>query len=92
MPREPQEPYEKARSTTGGEPPGQKVSNMLLRKIGGQLLIAPERMPEVTEHAHFADKGPYSQNYGFSSSHARPERRLSTKELKLSNCGAGEDS
>ena len=28
------------------EPPGQKVSNMLLGKSGGQLLIAPERMKQ----------------------------------------------
>ena len=29
------------------EPPGQKVSNMLLGKSGGQLLIAPERMKQL---------------------------------------------
>ena len=28
-------------------PPGWKVSNMLLGKIGGQLLIAPERMKQL---------------------------------------------
>ena len=28
-------------------PPGQKVSNMLLGKSGGQLLIAPERMKQL---------------------------------------------
>ena len=40
------------------------------------------------------DKGLYSQSHGFSSSHiwVWPERRLSAKELMLSNCGAGEDS
>ena len=47
---------------------------------------------------HFDDKGIYSQSCGFSSSHVcrreldRKEGRLSTKELMLSNCGAGEDS
>ena len=45
---------------------------------------------------HFADKGPYSQSYGFSSGHAqmwvRPWRRLSAKESMLSNCSAREDS
>ena len=45
---------------------------------------------------HFVNKGPYSQSYGFSSSHVwirvGPQRRLSTKELMLSNCGATEDS
>ena len=39
---------------------------------------------------HFADKGPYSQSYGFSSGHVwmwelDHKRRLSTKELKPSN-------
>ena len=29
------------------EPPGQKVSNMLLGKSGGQLLTAPERMKQL---------------------------------------------
>ena len=42
---------------------------------------------------HFADKGPYSQSYGFSSSHVQlwvgpKRRRLSTGELMLSNCGS----
>ena len=45
---------------------------------------------------HFADKGPYNETYGFSSSHVWCEiwitRRLSPKEMMLSNCGAGEDS
>ena len=45
---------------------------------------------------HFADKDPFSQSYGFSSSHvwmwAASQRRLSTKELMLLNCGVGEDS
>ena len=43
---------------------------------------------------HFADKGQYSQSYGFSSSYTRIcslDQRLSTEELSLSNCGAGED-
>ena len=30
-----------------GEPPGQKVSHMLLGKSGGQLLIAPEIMKQM---------------------------------------------
>ena len=33
--------------TPEDEPPGQKVSNMLLGKSGGQLLIAPERMRQL---------------------------------------------
>ena len=43
---------------------------------------------------HFAHKGLYGQSYGFFCTDVGvgPERRLSTKELMLSNCGAGEDS
>ena len=44
---------------------------------------------------HFANKGLYSQSYGFFSSHVwrvGPQERLSTKELMLLNCGTGEDS
>ena len=45
---------------------------------------------------HFANKGPSSQSYGFSSSctdvRDGPLRRLRTEEMMLLNCGAGEDS
>ena len=47
---------------------------------------------------YFANKGPSSQGYGFSSSHACMdvkvglERKLSAEELMLLNCGVGEDS
>ena len=43
---------------------------------------------------HFANEGLYSQSYGFSGSYvtAGPSRRLSTEELMLLNCGAGEAS
>ena len=47
---------------------------------------------------YFANKDLYSQIYGFSSSHIHmdvrvaPKTRLSTEELMLSNCDAGEDS
>ena len=45
---------------------------------------------------YFAHKGMYSQSYGFSSScmdvRVRLERKLSTEELMLLNCGVGEDS
>ena len=46
---------------------------------------------------HFATQCPYSQNYGFSSSHIwmweldRKEGWKSVKELTLLNCDAGED-
>ena len=46
---------------------------------------------------YFANKGPSSQGYGFSSSHVRIweldyKGKLSTEELMLLNCGVGEDS
>ena len=47
---------------------------------------------------YFADKFPYSQSYGFSSSHVwvwalnHIEGWVSTKESLLSNCGVGEDT
>ena len=45
---------------------------------------------------HFADKGPYSQSYGFPVVMYRCEswtiKKLSTEELMLLNCGAGEES
>ena len=46
---------------------------------------------------YFANKGPSNKIYGFSTSHVWmgeliKERKLSTEELMLLNCGAGEDS
>ena len=46
---------------------------------------------------YFANKGPSSQSYGFSSSHVMDvrvglQRKLSAKELMLLNCGVGEDA
>ena len=42
---------------------------------------------------HFADKGLYSQSYGFFSSHAKMgEVDHKAIDLMLSNCGAWEDS
>ena len=56
----------------------------------------PRQYIKKQRRHNFADKGLYSQSYGFSSSHtwceSWPWRRLSTKELMLLNCGAGEDS
>ena len=44
---------------------------------------------------YFANKGPSSQSYAFSSSHVDvivgPQRKLSAEELMLLNCGVGED-
>ena len=45
---------------------------------------------------HFADEGPYSQNYSFSDSQLwmreLDHKEDSTIELMLLSCGAGEDS
>ena len=46
---------------------------------------------------YFADKGPHSQSYGFSSSHVRMweldhKEGWAPEELMLLNCGVGEDS
>ena len=43
---------------------------------------------------YFANKGLSNQTYDFSSMDVKvePERRLSTEELMLLNCGIGEDS
>ena len=46
---------------------------------------------------YFANKGPSSQGYGFSSGHVWMweldcEEKLSAEELMLLNCGVGEDS
>ena len=49
---------------------------------------------------HFANKGPYGQSYGFSSSHVwvweldhkEGWAEELAEELMFSNCGAGEDS
>ena len=44
---------------------------------------------------YFASKVPSSQSYGFPSSHVwmlELDRKLSTEELMLLNCDAGEDS
>ena len=38
-------------------PPGQKVSDMLLGKIGGQLLIAPEKMEWLGQNGNDAQCG-----------------------------------
>ena len=49
------------------------------------------------ERHHFAEKGPYIQNYGFSSSRildvrVGPKSRLSDKELIFLNRGDAADS
>ena len=56
----------------------------------------PREHIEKQRH-YFGNKGPSSQNYGFSSSHVwmwelDHKEKLSTEELIVLNCGAGEDS
>ena len=56
----------------------------------------PRQHIEKQRH-YFANKGLSSQGYGFSSGHVSIreldcERKLSTEELMLLNCGVGEDS
>ena len=50
----------------------------------------------VKKQRHYlADKGLYSQSYGFSSSHVwmwELDHNQSAEELMLLNCGVGEDS
>ena len=56
----------------------------------------PRQYIQKQKH-YFINKGPSSQDYGFSSSHVWMweldyKRKLSAEELMLLNCGAGEDS
>ena len=56
-------------------------------------ILKPRQYIKKQRH-YFANKGLSSQSFGFSSGHVRVElqRKLSTKELMLLNCGVGEDS
>ena len=60
------------------------------------LLLPPSCEFLLCTRHQFADKGPHSQSYDFSSSHVQmwelEQRRLSTKELMFLDCGAGENS
>ena len=65
--------------------------------IHSLFLTDKVNLKEVEILLSFKDKGPYSQSYGFSSSHVWIVRvglwrRPSAEELMLLNCGAGEDS
>ena len=57
----------------------------------------PTSTPYKKQRRYIANKGLSSQSYAFSSSHVWMweldyERKLSTEELMLLNCGVGEDS
>ena len=72
------------------------ATNYKILASGKNSYDKPRQCIKKQRRHNFADKGLYSQSYGFSSSHtwceSWPWRRLSTKELMLLNCGAGEDS
>ena len=60
------------------------------------LLFGRKAMTNLDRY-HFANKSPYSQSYGFSSSHVQMweldyKEKLSTEDLMLLSCGTGEDS
>ena len=63
--------------------------------FGRKAYDKPRQCSKKQGH-HFANKGPYSQWYGFSSSHVQmwelDHKGLSGEELMLLNCDAGEDS
>ena len=40
--------------TLKDEPPGQRVSRMLLGKSGGQLLIAPDGMKQLVQSGNYS--------------------------------------
>ena len=69
-------------------------------EIKRHLLLERKTMTDIVlkSRDHFANKGLYSQNYGFSSSHVRmweldhKEGWASMEEFMLLNCRAGEDS
>ena len=64
------------------------------------LLYDQARQHIKKQRHYFANKGPSSQSYGFSSSHIwiweldykKKKKKLSAKESKLLNCGVGEDT
>ena len=67
-------------------------------EIKRRLLLGRKAMTKLDsilkkQKHYFANKSPSSQRYDFSSSHIWMwELDLSAKELKLLNCGVGEDS
>ena len=63
---------------------------LLGRKVMTNLAAYIEK-----QRYYFANKGPSSQGYGFSTGHVwmgELDYKLSTEELMLLNCGVGEDS
>ena len=78
--------------TTGGDC-SHEIKRCLL--LGRKALTNLDSILKQTHH--FANKGLYSQSYGFSSRHVRMlelghKKRLSAEELMLLNCGVGGNS
>ena len=65
-------------------------------EIKRYLLLGRKPRQHITKQRHyFANKGPFSQSYGFSSNQNGCERllrKLSAEALMFLNCGVGEDS
>ena len=69
-------------------------------EIKKHLLLERKAIKKPRQHIkkqrhYFANKGPYRQSYGFSSSYVQIwelDHEEGAKELMLLNCGVGEDS
>ena len=60
--------------------------------LGGKVMTNLDSILKKQRH-YFANKGPSSQGYGFSSGHVWIKKAcMDHKELMLLNCGVGEDS
>ena len=74
----------------------QLVTAVMKIKAPWKKSYDPPRQHIKKQRHYFANKGPSSQSYSFSSSHVWMwdlyHKELSTKELILLNCGVGEDS
>ena len=78
-------------SSVHGDSPGKNTG------VGCHALLQGIFLCVKRQIHHFAEEGPNSQSYGLSSSQVwilrvGLYRRLSMKELMLSNCDTGEDS
>ena len=64
--------------------------------LGREVMTNLDSILKSRDIHYFANKGPSSQGYGFSSSHVWMRVglyiKLNAEELMLLNCGVGEDS
>ena len=74
-------------------PAGSSIHGIFQARVleWGAIAFSNDQLREhIKKQRHyFADKGPYSHSYGFSTSHVW---MLNTEELMLFNYGIGEDS